>query len=280
MKTPVILSLFTFILSASCFSQEKIFTKFDYTTQPSKNVDIEKAEIAAGFTFLKNEKSEFKTSLSYSSTLFKDFDAFEFSEEDKRFNSVDYNLEYSYLLSENILMEFKINPSANFESNFGSSDISIFGGINVTKKLTESSKLSIGVQRSKIFGKPEILPTLNFLKHFQNDVDLNLGFPISKVSYSKTEQNVFSIENNFNGYFYNMDANNEINNIQTDRISFSQMSTAFQFDRKFDTNFTVSFKAGYDFNRKLKLTDSDDSVKYNYSISDGPNFKIGIKYQL
>jgi hypothetical protein len=280
MKTRIISILIVFFSFASCFSQENSFVKFNYQTQPTKDIDINQFGLTMGFDLLKNDKSSFLNSISYGNTKFKYEDAIPFSEKLEQFNTVEYHLRYNYRISELWEIEAKINPSANFETNFGISDVSLFGSLGITRKISSNTKLAVGVFRDKVFGKPQILPSLLFLHQFKNNIELGLGFPKSKISYSNNERNLFSIQNNFDGYFYNIDQKIQVINSEANRISFAQMSTTFQFDRKFDDNFTLTLKGGYDFNRKYKLSDSEANSKYDFEISNSPTLNFGIKYQL
>lgn len=272
MKTRILLFFTAFVLSSSCYSQENPFAKFEFQTQNSSEIDMQRTGVIAGFSFLKNEKSRFLNSVSYTNTILKNNYETNFFNGSDNFNSVDYKLEYTYKLNQNILFTAKINPSANFESDFKISKISLFGGFEISKQINSKSKIEIGVNRNSIFRKPMVLPSLTYSYAFKNNVKTEIGFPCSKILYSNNDRNIFSIENNFNGYFLNTDT--------SDRISFSQMTTSFQFDRKFDDNFMITLKGGYDFNRKLILNDSSDHLKKDLNIADGANLKIGIKYQL
>lgn len=134
MKTPTILILFLILNAVSSFSQENSFVKFDYKMQPSNKIQIEQLEISAGFEFLKNEKSILSNEFSYSNSFIKYDETLENLANFSRFNSVDYTLKFDYKMAEDIELKSKLNPSANFQSNFGISDISIFGSISIQKK--------------------------------------------------------------------------------------------------------------------------------------------------
>lgn len=67
-------------------------------------------------------------------------------------------------------------------------------------------------------------------------------------------RNTFSITNDFNGYFYNMNEKTTIQNTEIERVSWSQMTTGFQYKRKFNENFILELKGGYDFNKNFIST--------------------------
>lgn len=280
MKIRIISIIVLFFISTYAFSQENGFAEINLKTQHSENISINQTELNFGFSIMKDKKNEISSRFSYinSSITYSDT---EYGNDDhlNRFNSLNYFLEYRYAISERNSFAFFANPTANFETKIHGSDIAILGGIGFTNKLSENSKVSIGVQRNTIFGKPQILPTFSFNYSFKNKIELNLGFPNTKISYSNNERNTFSITNDFNGYFYT--TNNEISlpNSEAERISWSQMTTAFQYQRKFSENFILEFKGGYDFNKKFHLNDSDNNIKYDFNIDDGYTFRLGIKYQ-
>lgn len=270
-----------FFISSYAFSQENGFAEINLKTQHSENISINQTELNFGFRIMKDKNSELNSKFGYTNSSISYSDT-EYGNDDylDQFNSLSYTLEYKYSFSEKNSFAIIANPVANFETKIHASDIYIFGGMEFTNKLAENAKVSIGVQRNVIFGKPQILPTFNFNYRFKNKVELDLGFPNAKISYSNNERNTFSIANDFNGYFYNMNEKITIQNTEAERISWSQMTTGFQYKRKFNENFILELKGGYDFNKKFHLNDSDDNIRYDFNINDGYTFKLGIKYQL
>ena len=57
------------------------------------------------------------------------------------------------------------------------------------------------------------------------------------------------------------------------------MTSAFEYERNVDKNWFLNFKAGYDFNKKYRLNDSEDQTVYNFNTGNGSIFGIGIKYK-
>ncbi len=270
-----------FFISSYTFSQENGFAEINLKTQHSENISINQTELNFGFRIMKDKKNQLNSKFGYTNSSISYSDT-EYGNDDylDQFNSLNYALEYNYVFSDKNSFTIIANPVANFETKIHASDISLFGGIEFTNKLAENAQIAIGVQRNTIFGKPEILPTFHFKYSFKNKMELDLGFPSAKISYSNNERNTFSITNDFNGYFYNTNEKITIQNTKIERVSWSQMTTGFQYKRKFDENFTLELKGGYDFNKKIHLNDSDDNIRYDLNINDGYTFKLGIKYQL
>lgn len=281
MKIPIISIMVLFFISSYAFSQENAFAEINLKTQHSENISINQTELNFGFRIMKDKNSELKSKFGYTNSSISYSDT-EYGNDDylDQFNSLSYTLEYEYAFSEKNSFTIIANPVANFETKIHASDIYIFGGVEFTNKLAENTKVSIGIQRNTIFGKPQILPTFNFNYRFKNKVELDLGFPNANISYSNNERNTFSITNDFNGYFYNTNEKIIIQNTEIEKVSWSQMTTGLQYKRKFNENFILEFKGGYDFNKKFRLNNSSDNTKYYFDINDGYTFKLGIKYQL
>jgi len=281
MKIRIISIMVLFFISSYTFSQENGFAEINLKTQHSENISLNQTELNFGFRIMKDKKNQLNSKFGYTNSSISYSDT-EYGNDDylDQFNSLNYALEYNYAFSDKNSFTIIANPVANFETKIHASDISLFGGIEFTNKLAENAQIAIGVQRNTIFEKPEILPTFHFKYSFKNKMELDLGFPSAKISYSNNERNTFSITNDFNGYFYNTNEKITIQNTKIERVSWSQMTTGFQYKRKFDENFTLELKGGYDFNKKFHLNDSDDNIRYDLNINDGYTFKLGIKYQL
>lgn len=281
MKIRIISIMVLFFISSYAFSQENAFAEINLKTQHSENISINQTALNFGFRIMKDKKNELNSKFGYTNSSISYSDT-EYGNDDylDKFNSLSYILEYKYAFSDKNSLAITANPVANFETKIHASDISLLGGLEFTNKLAENAQIAIGVQRNTIFGKPEILPTFHFKYSFKNKMELDLGFPSTKISYSNNERNTFSITNDFNGYFYNTNQKTTVQNSEIQRISWSQMTTGFEYKRKFNENFILEFKGGYDFNKKLHLNDNDGNIRYDFDINDGYTFKLGIKYQL
>jgi hypothetical protein len=198
-----------------------------------------------------------------------------------QFNSFENTFEFSHKLSEGTKLTLAITPTANFESNFKISDITILGGIELNQKLDKKNSVYVGIKRMAIFGKPEILPTFSYNHQFSNIAYLKLGFPNSELTYSDSNRNKFSLNNDFSGSSYNLNSPIVTDDLNTvSKLGFSQMETTLQFERNMDTSWYVSLKGGYSSNKEFKFSDENRTNEINQTLKNGGVFSISIKYKL
>lgn len=197
-----------------------------------------------------------------------------------QFTSFENDFEFSHQLNAKTNLNLEINPIVNFERNLGISDVSLLGGIEVKHSFNTSNSINIGIKRMTLFGKPEILPTFSFYHQINQHVFVNIGFPNAIISYSKSTRNTFNITNSFNGNFYNLDRPRVLDDLNTaTKVSFSQMTSALEYERNMDSNWFISLKGGYEFNKKYNLTNSSGNSKFDFNSTNGYIFNIGIKYK-
>ncbi|WP_188219760.1 DUF6268 family outer membrane beta-barrel protein [Flavobacterium pokkalii] len=244
---------------------------------------ITKNETGVGFSFYDNwnTKNEISNTISYKNTgLNFDLDNYYSSDIDYRLNRIENNLELSHKFNKKISLDLELKTVAAFENNLGISDVSLFGGAEMRYSFNEKNSLELGVKRMSVFGKAAVLPTLAFYSQLNPDTDIEIGFPNSAIHYSNNERNHFSLTNSFDGEYYKLDQNKKIeSNLTASKISFSQMTTAFEYERNVDKNWFLSFQGGYQFNKKYRLTDNRGTTKFNFDANDGTLFNIGIKYK-
>jgi hypothetical protein len=63
------------------------------------------------------------------------------------------------------------------------------------------------------------------------------------------------------------------------KVSFSQMTSALEYERNMDTNWFVSLKGGYNFNKNYTLKNNNEVSTFDFNINNGYLFNIGIKYK-
>jgi hypothetical protein len=88
------------------------------------------------------------------------------------------------------------------------------------------------------------------------------------------------LTNSFNGNFYNLDKPEVLDHLNAaTKVSFSQMTSALEYERNMDSNWFVSLKGGYEFNKKYNLTNNSGDSKLDFNSTNGYIFNIGIKYK-
>lgn len=196
------------------------------------------------------------------------------------FNSFENDFEMAHQLNSKTTVNFEIKPTVNFEKDLGISDVSLLGGIEVTYAFNPKNTIRVGIKRTTVLGKPEILPTLSFTHKLNEKTFMTIGFPNSQISYSNNSRNTFLLKNSFEGNLYRLDTLQTIDPYNSaTKISFSQMASTLEYERNMDGNWFMGFKGGYGFNRNYSLTDTKGNSKFNFDSDNGYIFSIGIKYK-
>ena len=63
------------------------------------------------------------------------------------------------------------------------------------------------------------------------------------------------------------------------KVTLSQITSAFEYERNVDKNWFLNFKAGYDLDKKYSITNHDDNKLYDFNTGNGYVLGIGIKYK-
>ncbi|ABQ04716.1 hypothetical protein B0A63_21420 [Flavobacterium johnsoniae UW101] len=257
-------------------AQEKFSVNIDLKTEPTDKIDFNKTNAGVFFSRTISSKSSIKNTLSYTNlNLSYDKDSFKSIDQ---LRQIQDKFEFSHEILNAVKLIFSLTPTANFQHNLDFSDLSLLGSFEISRQLNSKTTLNIGASRTAVFGNPKFLPVASLNYKINENANLLVGFPDSKISYSNNIRNKFSLNNSFNGNFYNLDVQNNINNNAVKAV-LSQMTTSFEYERNVEKNWFLNFKAGYDFDKKYKLTDSKDHTVHDYNIGNGYVLGIGIKYK-
>lgn len=248
-------------------------------TEPTEKINFNESTISILFDTRVNSKNQITNTLDYSNLKVNyDLGRFTTFENLDQFSQIQNKFEITHEVSNTTKLKLAITPSANFQRNLDVSDLLLLGRFEVSQQLNSKVNINIGVARSVIFGSPKFIPTLAINYQINDNSNALIGFPDSNISYSNNIRNKFSVTNSFNGNFYHLDAENNLNN-NAANATLSQMTTAIEYERNVTKNWFMNFKAGYDFNKEYNVTDNEDHNVYNFSIGNGYILGIGIKYK-
>jgi hypothetical protein len=271
----------------SVYAQKGLSIDLNIKTEPIENGSINQTGIEMQFFKNIGAKNILINTFRYKNTavtneiknyLIKNYAT---NNDGTRFNSFEDTFEFSRLLTTKTKLTLAIEPTANYDSNFDISDITLLGGIELNQVVNKNNSITVGIKRMTVFGKPEILPTFTYNHQFSKDAYLKLGFPNSELSYSNSIRNKFSLNNDFSGSSYNLNSSiirEDLNTIS--KVGFSQMETTLQFGRNMDTSWYISLKGGYSSNKEFKFSNETRTNEMNQSLKNGGVFSISIKYKL
>ncbi|MTH16187.1 hypothetical protein GKZ88_11440 [Flavobacterium sp. LC2016-01] len=274
----LICSVFT-ISFYSMKAQETFSANVNLKTEPTDKIDFNESSVSVLFNKKINSKNQLTNTTEYSKlSINYELNNFSSFENLDRFNQFQNKTDYLFQVSDKTKLKFSVTPMFSFQENLDFSDFTLLGSFEVNQQLNSNTTITVGTARSAIFGAPKFIPLLAINYILSEKSTISVGFPDSQISYSNNIRNKFSLTNSFNGSYYYLDQKSS-SDYNASKVSLSQMTSAFEYERNVDTNWFLNFKAGYDFNKKYKLTDSEDHTVYNFNTGNGSIFSIGIKYK-
>lgn len=259
-------------------AQENFSATLNFKTEPTDKINFSETNIAVFYQKKLGTKSKIANTLEYSNLKVNyEFNPYNFYADQDKFNQVQDKFEYSSEITEKTRWQLSVVPTANFQSKLDFSDVTVLGSLEISQQLSSKFNIIVGAGRTSIFGAPKFTPIVAFDYKMNEKTDFKIGFPDSRISYSNNDRNKFSLTNSFNGNFYHLDEKNVDNN--SEKAVLSQMTSALEYERNVAANWFLNFKAGYDFNKKYNLLDSNDHKIYDYNSGNGYVLGIGIKYK-
>ncbi len=259
-------------------AQENFSAAVNFKTEPTDKINFSETNMAVFYQKKLGTKSKIANTLEYSNLKVNyEFNPYNFYADQDKFNQVQDKFEYSSEITEKTKWQLSVVPTANFQSKLDFSDVTVLGSLEISQQLSSKFNVIIGAGRTSIFGAPKFTPIVAFDYKMNEKTDFKIGFPDSRISYSNNDRNKFSLTNSFNGNFYHLDETNTDNNAE--KAVLSQMTSALEYERNVGGNWFLNFKAGYDFNKKYNLLDSNDHKIYDYNSGNGYVLGIGIKYK-
>jgi len=279
MKIRFIISVFFLISFFSINAQEGFSVNANLKTEPTDRIDFTESNIGIFFNKNISEKNKITNTLEYSNLKVNyEVGSNESVENPDQFNRIQNRFEISHELSNSIKLNLALTPTINFQRNIDVNDLSLLGSFEINKQLNSKTTINIGVARATFLGNAKFLPTLSLNYKISNESNVLIGFPDSRISYSNNIRNKFSLTNSFNGNYYYLDTQNTLNS-NGEKVTLSQMTSAFEYERNVDKNWFLNFKAGYDFDKKYNIIDTDNHKVYDFSTGNGYILGIGIKYK-
>lgn len=273
----IICSVFT-VSFFNVKAQETISADVNIKTEPTDQIDFNETSAAVVYSKSLNTKNQIKNTFEYFN-LKVNYEVGSFLAYDnlESFNQFKNKMEFLQQVSSTTKLNYTVTPTVNYQQNLDFSDFTILGSLEIIQQINSKTNITIGAARTTVFGSPKFMPVFALNYKISNESNLLLGFPDSKLSYSNNIRNKFSINNSFNGNFYNLDQKNNIDD--SAKANLSQITSTLEYERNIDTNWFVNFKAGYDFNKKYELIDSENHKTHDFNISNGYILGVGIKYK-
>lgn len=259
-------------------AQNNYAVDFTVNTQPTENIKMNEVRFGVDYNKTFQSKYRIENGLKFNSKNLNYFNS-NFSNSLTTYNELRNKLKFSYFKSDKMHVNVEMEPYIASENNLKISDIDFLGQLDIDFILSPNKRLTVGVSRNNFFGKTMVLPVFSYYYEYNKVINIGIGFPESKLSYSNNVRNVFSIKNAFNGSVYNLENSSKLLALNSTKSSFSQLTTSLEYERNMDRNWYVNFKVGYDFNREYLLLDNNYNTTFDFDIKDGYNFGLTIKYK-
>lgn len=248
-------------------------------SEPTDKIDFTENNIAVSFDKKIGLKNKITNTVEYSNLKVNyEITAADAIKNLNQFTNIQYRFEILRELLNTTKLNLTLTPTVNFQSHINKDDLSILGSLEINQQLNSKASINIGVARATFLGNAKILPTLSLKYKINNEATVLIGFPNSAILYSNNIRNQFTLSNSFNGNYYQLDRSNMLNSDGA-KVTLSQITSAFEYERNVDKNWFLNFKAGYDLDKKYSITDHDDNKLYDFNTGNGYVLGIGIKYK-
>ncbi|KAF2511921.1 DUF6268 family outer membrane beta-barrel protein [Flavobacterium foetidum] len=279
MKERFLIGAVFLVSSFSLKAQENFSATVSVKTEPTEKINFNQTNIDLIYAKNIGSKNKITNQFGYSNlNVNYEISQYEDLTNLNGMNQILNRFEFLHEISEKSTWNAVFIPTANFQQRLDFSDFTVLGSVGFKYKLTSKTEINIGAGRTAALGYPKFMPLLSLSYQFNKSASVLLGFPDSKISYSNNSRNIFSLTNSFNGNFYQLDNKFQLD-VNASKASMSQMTAALEYERNVDKNWFLNFKAGYDFNKKYNLLDSDNHKVYDFATRNGYVLGIGIKYK-
>ena len=261
-----VLFVMTLVLLPIHAKSQREILHFDYGMMPSVgNTSV--ADLSLGFT--QRIFSGTNALSVYMDYLKRDYDFFisqtlRPSEEADRIHQFKLGVDYTLSLGRSYELKAAFVPtiSSTWSSALLRDDFFWNYSVQLVKTWSSekgSAAVRVGISRVPLFGEPKPIPTLSFLKEWNNQWFLELGFPSSSIRKQLNERHGIGMGFSFVGTYVNISNPITIDSIVgIDAVGLVQNGNEFSLNHTYrlQPNFTTTIKVGYQFVNEFELQDS------------------------
>ncbi len=266
------------IFTSVAFAQNKFSGYVSINTIPTKNIKMNEQLIGGTYSYKFNSEYMFKADVGFDNKSLLYFGNNYSNQNLDNFKKLKSTLTLNYSKNSKYKYHFSIEPFIANENHLKFTSLYLLSQFKVDFNLKQNKILTVGIGNSSVFGKPSIIPIVNYYFIYNDKLNFNIGFPETRITFSNNSRNYFIAKNDFNGSFYALDSASRPLNTNV-KSSFSQITSSLEYERNMDSNWFVNFKAGYDYNRNYLLLDNNYNTTFDFEIKDGFNLGITIKYK-
>ena len=201
---------------------------------------------------------------------------------------IDFNLGYTFKLSEKKRLGFKINPriASTLTNSITGDDFFVNGGVFYINDrrddgtLKRPHRLILGLTYNATTGLPFPLPFISYYREIDESWSYNAGVPKSNIKYIFNEKNNMQAFIGLDGYLAHLQEPSQINGQNVDHISLSVAIGGLGYEYSFTEHLVAYMYTGYTFrlNNVLRNKDRDEVFKLDdvnaFYLRTGLKFKI------
>ena len=201
---------------------------------------------------------------------------------------IDFNLGYTFKLSEKKRLGFKINPriASTLTNSITGDDFFVNGGVFYINDrrddgtLKRPHRLILGLTYNATTGLPYPLPFISYYREIDESWSYNAGVPKSNIKYIFNEKNNMQAFIGLDGYLAHLQEPSQINGQNVDHISLSVAIGGLGYEYSFTEHLVAYMYTGYTFrlNNVLRNKDRDEVFKLDdvnaFYLRTGLKFKI------
>jgi len=206
----------------------------------------------------------------------------------KRLHIIDFNLAYTFKVSEQWRLGAKITPriASTLRRKVTSDDMFVNGGVYAINdrrddtSLDKPYRLILGLTYNSTTGIPLPLPFVSYFRRVNENWSYNLGIPKTNVKYFFNEKNIVQTYVSMDGYFANAQDALLINGKVAESLSMSVIVAGLGYEYCFTEHLVWYSYLGYTVSINNRLRDKDREDVYNLDNDNALYLRTGLKFKI
>ena len=206
----------------------------------------------------------------------------------RRLHVLDFNLGYTFKMSENWRFGAKITPrlASTLRHKISGDDIFLNGGVYAindrTKDKTASKpyRLVLGLTYNTTTGIPLPLPFVSYFRRVNEKWSYNLGVPKTNVKYYINENNIIQTFVGIDGYFANTQERFSIDGKEADSVSLSLVLAGIGYEYCFTDHLVWYAYTGYTLSMSNRLRDQNREDVFKLDNVNTFYLRTGFKFKI
>lgn len=206
----------------------------------------------------------------------------------KRLHIIDFNLAYTFKVSEQWRLGAKITPriASTLRRKVTSDDMFVNGGVYAINdrrddtSLDKPYRLILGLTYNSTTGIPLPLPFVSYFRRVNENWSYNLGIPKTNVKYFFNEKNIVQTYVSMDGYFANAQDALLINGKVAESLSMSVIVAGLGYEYCFTEHLIWYSYLGYTVSINNRLRDKNRDDVYNLDNDNALYLRTGLKFKI